>query len=187
MPEGTGGINAKIKELVEKGIPVKFNMGSGRDVVDGYIGVDKYGDKADIKEDLLELVLPQDCADEIYASHVIEHIPYIRILELLKKWRDTLKAGGKLVLELPNLEELCNDYVTANDKERHTLALCIYGAAVGEMTKETLKHGTHSPHLWVYYPKILVATLEEVGFKNISVLPAQGIHPGKNFRVEATK
>jgi hypothetical protein len=26
-----------------------------------------------------------------------------------------------------------------------------------------------------------------VGFKDIQILPAQGQHPGKNFRLEATK
>jgi SAM-dependent methyltransferase len=187
MPEGSGGITAKILAMTEKGEPVKFNMGSGQDKLEGYIGVDKYDNSADIKQDFFELSLPPECADEILASHVIEHIPYVKILGLLKTWLDTLKPGGKLVLELPNLEELCKDFVNATPEERLVLTLCIYGAYAGEVTKQTISTGTTSPHLWGYYPKILVYTLEEVGFKDIQVLPAQGAHPGKNFRVEANK
>lgn len=187
LPQGTGSWQSKIESLIEKNEPIRFNMGCGQDRYDGYIGVDKTAAGADIKQDVLDLVVPDGCADEILASHLIEHLPHHRIPELLKKWNDILKPKGKLIIETPNLEELCKDFATATDEERYVLTYCIFGAAVGEVTEETKKNGTDSPHLWGFYPAILVKLLNDSGFKEIQVLPPNGTHPGKNFRIEAVK
>lgn len=189
LPEGTGGTKNRIPDMIKEGTPIRFNMGCGRDKLEGYIGVDESGSGADIKEDVLELNLPENCADEILASHLLEHIPQHRAIELLTKWYNALKPEGKLVLELPNIEELCAEFANANDHDKYTLTMCIYGSAItaDEITPEIQKNGTPSPHLWGYYPKILTEILEKVGFKSIQVLPPKGIHPGKNFRIEANK
>ena len=187
LPKGSNSVKNKIEQMMAAGESIKFNMGCGRDRIDGHLGVDKFSDISDIKEDLLEIELPINCADEILASHVIEHISHVKIIELFTKWYNTLKLNGKLILEMPDLEALCKAFETANDQEREMLTLCIYGAFAPYVTPETIKNGTASPHFWGYYPKILVNILSMVGFKDIQVLEPVGQHPGKNFRVEATK
>jgi len=187
LPEGSNNASSKIEKVIASGDPVKFNMGSGHDRLPGYIAVDMHSAEADIKEDILEMVLPESIADEIFASHVIEHVPQHRTMELLSKWYWALKPGGKLIMETPNLEELCKDYVTATDKERWMLSVCIFGVAVEEVTEETKKKGSLSPHLFGYYPKIMTEMLHGVGFSSVEILPVTGQHPGKNFRVEAVK
>lgn len=186
LPQGSNYTN-KIKELNDTGIPVKLNIGCGRDQLDGYIGVDKYSDVADIKIDVENLKLEDNTIDEIYASHVLEHLPYYTVTGILSKWYSALKENGNLILELPNLEELCKEFINATDEERYILTLCIYGAFANYVSPETIENGTASPHIWGYYPSILQKMLEEIGFKNVQVLPQQGQHPGKNFRIEATK
>lgn len=187
LPEGSGGWKALLNKWADEGKPIKFNMGCGRDIIDGYIGVDKYNDAAHIKQDLMTLVLPENFVDEILASHVIEHIPQHKAPGVLSKWFNSLKVGGKLVLELPDLEALCKSFDSASDQEKYILTLCIYGAYVGEVYSNTIEHGTASPHVWGYYPKILKEILTQIGFSEVNVMDAQGLHPGKNFRVEAIK
>jgi hypothetical protein len=186
LPEGTSNSKKyQLDDFIKLGYPVKFNMGCGRDKFEGYIGIDKYNDAADIKEDVTKLSLPYSCADEIYASHLIEHIPNFQIPEVLTSWFNILKPEGQLILETPNLEELCKDFETATEQERYMISLCIFGAI--NTDGKQFENGTASPHLWGFYPKILVEILEKIGFKEITVLPQKGLHPGKNFRIEAKK
>jgi len=187
LPEGTGGYKSVIEKLLEEGQPVKFNMGCGRDRIDGYLGVDMHSDTADIKQDIMKLDLPEQCADEIFASHVIEHIPQHRAPKVLEKWLATLKDGGMLVMETPDLAGLCKDYLEQDGADQHMTAMCIYGAHVDRITPETQEKGALSPHLWGYTPKSLADLCTAVGFKDIKILPVEGQHPGKNFRLEAVK
>ena len=187
LPEGTGGYKSVIERLLEEGQPVKFNMGCGRDRIDGYLGVDMHSDTADIKQDIMKLDLPEQCADEIFASHVIEHIPQHRAPKVLEKWLATLKDGGMLVMETPDLAGLCKDYLEQDGADQHMTAMCIYGAHVDRITPETQEKGALSPHLWGYTPKSLADLCISVGFKDIKILPVDGQHPGKNFRLEAIK
>jgi hypothetical protein len=187
LPEGTGGYKSVIEKLLEEGQPIKFNMGCGRDRLPGYLGVDMHSDTADIKQDIMKLDLPEQCADEIFASHVIEHIPQHRAPKVLEKWLATLKDGGMLVMETPDLAGLCKDYLEQDGADQHMTAMCIYGAHVDRITPETQEKGALSPHLWGYTPKSLADLCTSVGFKDIKILPVEGQHPGKNFRLEAIK
>ena len=187
LPEGTGSYKSVIAKLLEEGQPIKFNMGCGRDRIDGYLGVDMHSDTADIKQDIMKLDLPEQCADEIFASHLIEHIPQHRAPSVLEKWLATLKEGGMLVLETPDLAGLCKDYLEQDGADQHMTAMCIYGAHVDRITPETQEKGALSPHLWGYTPKSLADLCTAVGFKDIKILPVTGQHPGKNFRLEAVK
>ena len=189
LPKGTGpgaGYAAILAQMQEEGQPIRFNMGCGRDRLEGYMGVDMHSD-TDIKMDIMELDLPEGCADEILGSHVIEHFPQHRAPGVLANWHKTLKDGGKLVLEVPDLEGLCRDYLDQHGEDQHMTAMCIFGAHVDRITPETEKSGALSPHLWGYTPKSLADLCAHVGFKDIQILPPTGQHPGKNFRLEATK
>ena len=187
LPEGTGSYKSVIAKLLEEGQPIKFNMGCGRDRLPGYLGVDMHSDTADIKQDIMKLDLPEQCADEILASHVIEHIPQHRASKVLENWLNTLKDGGMLVMETPDLAGLCKDYLEQDGADQHMTAMCIYGAHVDRITPETQEKGALSPHLWGYTPKSLTDLCASVGFKDIKILPIEGQHPGKNFRLEAVK
>lgn len=189
LPKGTGpgaGYAAILAQMQEEGQPIRFNMGCGRDRLEGYMGVDMHND-TDIKMDIMELDLPEGCADEILGSHVIEHFPQHRAPGVLANWHKTLKDGGKLVLEVPDFEGLCRDYLEQSGDDQKMTAMCIFGAHVDRITPETEKSGALSPHLWGYTPKSLADLCAHVGFKDIQILPPTGQHPGKNFRLEATK
>ena len=197
LPEGTGvksDYPLMIKEMMEKGESIKFNMGCGAIRIPGYIGIDKHSDRADIRQDLFKVSLPDECADEILASHVIEHLPQHRAPEVMQKWFNILKPGGRLIMEQPDLEQLCKDFLAQDGMEKHITTMCIFGAILtsevridGTIDSEVMEKGVLSPHLWGWTPKTLGDLCEAVGFKDIQILPATGGHPGSNFRLEASK
>ena len=106
-------------------------------------------------------------------------------VDLLKKWLKILKPGGKLIMELPNIEDLCKAFVTASKLERYGILNCVYGTVntkeAGEQSDIT------SPHLWGWYPEMMYDHLRWAGFEDITFGPEQIPHPHSNFRVEAKK
>jgi predicted SAM-dependent methyltransferase len=64
------------------------------------------GDASDLS------AFPDDCFDEIYASHVAEHFDYRdQLLATLKEWRRVLMPGGSLYLSVPDLDVLAGLFV----------------------------------------------------------------------------
>jgi predicted SAM-dependent methyltransferase len=57
--------------------------------------------------------------DEIYASHVIEHIPWYRTEQMLREWFRILKPGGHMEIWTPDLEVICRRYVKRRNLPRH--------------------------------------------------------------------
>jgi len=173
------------KNMMRYNKHIKLNLGSGGVDVPGYISVDKYDTRAQVLMDVFDMDMPENSVEEILASHLFEHVNPYKAVELLKKWRTILKPGGKLIMELPNIEELCKDFVTASKDERYGILNCFFcpvnttaSGTVGDIT---------SPHLWGWYPEIMAEHLTWAGFQDIIFLPEQIPHPLKNFRVEAKK
>ena len=173
-----GSLNQMVDVVTQQNLPVKINFGSGWEKMEGYIAVDKYDNTADIQADVFEVTLPDESVDEIYSSHLIEHLPHQQIPGLIGKWYRNLKTGGKLILETPDLEKMCEAFANASDQQRYELSLCIFGAVA---------NNEKFPHLWGYYPAILSEIVAQAGFKDISILPNVNQHPGINFRLEAIK
>jgi Methyltransferase domain len=186
LPKSTHmSLSKMMEEWAQEGKPIKFNMGCGGDSYPDYIGIDQYGDAADIKEDIMTLNLPQNCADEIFASHMIEHVYFEEAVELLKKWFYSLKPDGKLVMELPDLKALCERFSNCTEQERLETTLCIYGTMSRKLSPAGVRG--ESPHLWGYAPESMKNLLRDIGYRDIEIKPQQGTHIGKNFRVEAVK
>jgi GT2 family glycosyltransferase len=163
---------------------IKLNIGSGGVEVPGYLSLDKFDTRALILMDAMDLELPDNSVEEILASHFFEHVNPYNAVDLLKKWNKVLKPGGKLIMEVPNIEEQCKDFVTADKQARYGILNVIYGSV---NTKDDKVCEITSPHLWGWYPEMMIDHLTWAGFKNIKIMPEQIPHPHKNFRVEAVK
>jgi len=146
-----------------------------------------YDERADLKMDITKLDFSDNYADEILASHVFEHISPFKIMKTLVEWKRVLKPNGKLIMEMPNIEELCRQFINTNDKMmRYRLLTSIYG------TVNTRHSGDPeeitSPHLFGWYPEIVYDHLVGAGFRDIKFMQEQiPGHDGPNFRVEAIK
>lgn len=82
---------------------MKLNLGSGKTLLDGYENLD--GKKGDI---IYPLRFDADVADEIRASHVLEHFSHHQTSEILWDWARVLKPGGWLKIAVPDFDWILN-------------------------------------------------------------------------------
>jgi SAM-dependent methyltransferase len=60
-----------------------------------------------------------DCTFElIYASHVLEHIPWYRTSEVLRDWVRVLTPGGRLEVWVPHATRICRAFLEAEEEGR---------------------------------------------------------------------
>lgn len=92
--------------------PLKLNIGGGDPKSERYVErpgyklVDRH-----VGTEAYPLDFPDECADEILASHVLEHFPYEKVPDVLRDWVRVLKPGGVLKIAVPDLEWICNEYI----------------------------------------------------------------------------
>jgi SAM-dependent methyltransferase len=73
--------------------------------------------------DLLgRLPVADGAADAVYCSHFLEHVPLASVPAFLSECRRILRSGGTLRLVLPDLEEMCREYLTLRDSGEHSKA-----------------------------------------------------------------
>ena len=102
-----------MQEPVTPPDPFRLHIGAeqasdGWQVLDARPGahVDYVGDCADLGR------FPDACCNEIYASHVLEHLPYRNALrQALDGFRRILKPGGELRVSVPDLDVLCRVFI----------------------------------------------------------------------------
>ena len=68
-------------------------------------GVDYVGDIQDLSQ------FAAESCDEIYASHVLEHVSIARVLPTLQGFHRILKPGGRIMIYVPDLETLCRLFI----------------------------------------------------------------------------
>jgi acetyltransferase-like isoleucine patch superfamily enzyme len=87
-----------------EGGPIKLHLGCGPRYIPGYIHVDgQRHPHVDIVADLKQIdVIPDNSADLVYASHVLEHFGRWEFRSALLEWRRVLKSGGVLRLAVPD-------------------------------------------------------------------------------------
>lgn len=172
--------------------PYRIHVGSGRHVLDGWINVDlQTSSKAKRPPDIFapadEIPLPDACASELMAIHLVEHVYLWSVPKALTEWRRLLQPGGLLVLEMPDIvkcaENLLRLIGKGDEKSLNSLAMHgMYGDA-----------GLGDPlmlHSWGWTFKTLKPVLASHGFVKIKEHETQWHPIGKgvrDFRVEARK
>jgi len=109
---------------------IKINLGCGNDIRKGYINVDKYNNtgNVDYQWDLGKLEVDDGSVDEIYTSHVFEHIELNNVYSVLEEWERALCVGGKIVMRLPNLETEVKIWLDAPDDRKWFEVHRIFGS-----------------------------------------------------------
>ena len=83
---------------------MRFNIGCGRNIMDGWVNVDKYFHSGldyatNLDADRVKLDYPDNCADEFLLSHVIEHIN--KPLPLMQELHRLAKPGALATIRTP--------------------------------------------------------------------------------------
>lgn len=98
--------------------------------------------------------------DEIRGVQIFEHFSPKEALAVLTHWKNLLKTGGKLVIDVPDIIETAEMLALAETEEEKSWA-------------EKLIHGTRNDdfayHKVGYWPKKLEMLLKEACFKNIKI------------------
>ncbi|MFB1489907.1 MULTISPECIES: methyltransferase domain-containing protein [unclassified Thiocapsa] len=71
---------------------------------------------------LAPLPFANDSVAVIYSSHFLEHVPRSRVPGLLAECFRVLRPGGVLRLVMPDLEEMCREYLARRDAGDHEKA-----------------------------------------------------------------
>jgi len=85
--------------------PVKLNVGCGRNIMDGWVNLDSIPlPGVDIVFDLescatRKIPLPDDAAEELFLSHVIEHIH--NILPMMEELHRVARPDAKMIIRVP--------------------------------------------------------------------------------------
>jgi SAM-dependent methyltransferase len=86
--------------------PVKINLGCGRFAMTGYDNRDR-----GLGHEAYPLPDADNSADEIRASHILEHFPCGQIQSVLADWVRVLKPGGMLKIAVPNFDWIARKYL----------------------------------------------------------------------------
>jgi len=139
---------------------VKYNIGSGGDIIEGYVSVDLYAN-ADIKDDITKLTTIKDnSVDEVLTTHVLEHLSDKDVFPAMYSIYRILKPGGEWLIEVPDLIWVLKDFMDTPDQNRWGWKLqTIFG----------LQCHNGEYHRTGFSDWRLGQMLKEVGFTNIQI------------------
>lgn len=128
--------------------------------------------------------------DTIMAIHFIEHIAVWEAESLLRDCYSILNDGGKIILEMPNIE-YCAKVLLGLVQE---LPQDVSGEYAGQFSTwgfygDPNHHDVLMLHRWGYSPRSITELLVKIGFKigDIEVLPAIYHRPIRDMRIEARR
>lgn len=161
-------------------MPLRLHLGCGSRYLEGWTNVDRWSpDRKDLVADVAALPFRPGTVDEIFSSHVIEHLPRAGAPRALAHWAQLLKPGGKLAVECPDLEAVCRRFLAAGEQERQGWWIYVlYGLQThrGEF------------HLNNFTGASLRAQLERAGLERVRIGPGDPFHANScGMRAEAWK
>ena len=129
--------------------------------ISNYPGVDHIGDISDLSQ------FADGACDEIYASHVVEHVSQQKVLDTLKGINRIVKPGGKLYVSVPDLDVLCSLFINPQaspDIKFHTMRM-MFGGQVD----------AHDFHYFGWNELFMRDYLTKAGFSKIERVESFGL------------
>lgn len=175
-------------EIPSEGL--RLSLGCGRHTVAGWFCIDAaqhpLADRpVDLISDVKKIDLPDECATEVVAIHLWEHLYRWECDDVIEEWRRLLRPNGKLVLEMPDLMKFSNNIVIGRNDGHHPDQLGLWGMYGDPRTKDPLM-----VHRWGWTFATLAPFLREHGFTDCKEALTQWHKVGqkwRDFRIEAVK
>jgi len=172
---------------------MKLHLGCGTNILKGYDNIDctfrqeaqnKVAEMHDTRYIVADAIMlkayARDSVDEILCYHLFEHLPRPNAycpnaITALGIWFSLLKSGGRLIMEMPNFEQVVKEYVDGNLRRKDN----IFG----------LNRFPGDTHQWGYGPVDIEKMLRYSGFVDIVVSEGTDYHVKFEpcMRVEARK
>lgn len=94
----------------------RLEIGPGVDVLEGFETVDVTTRRnVTYVGHALRLPLPSETFSVVYASHIIEHVPWYQVEAAIREWVRVLKPGGVLQIWTPNGLRIAKAFVEAEE------------------------------------------------------------------------
>jgi predicted SAM-dependent methyltransferase len=147
----------------------KVEIGSGGTPQTGYLHIDldprsphlEYVAKAH------ELPLPGGWADELLASHVLEHVEPRHLQATLREWHRVLRPGGTVEIHTPDSAHLMERWLDAPRGEKWALQVAILGMSGNSGMRSPELITMRGDHQILFDRDLLRESLEEAGFIDI--------------------
>jgi len=163
---------------------MRLNLCCGDDVREGYINIDVRRTRPnvlvlDLERELLR-AFPDSSAEEIIARDCIEHVSWRRVEDLLRDIHRVLACGGRLYVQVPDLEAIAMkvilnpDFCYGDLCGWKAISYWVYGSG---------DYGEPSFHKAGFTIPTLKRLLESVGF-TVDVIRNDG---GTNIQAHARK
>ena len=165
---------------------VNLHIGCGDEIKPGYINIDEFNPNAERRIPIQAIEYPEDSVDRIEGYMVLEHLSLADARTFLRKTNRMLRAGGILILEVPDLEKVCRLVLQfAGDPEYLEKGAFGLRGFFGEPKRE-MTMGDY--HKWGYTPLLARRLLEEAGFSRIEIKDGLShCYPLRDMRIEAVK
>jgi predicted SAM-dependent methyltransferase len=167
----------------------RINLGCGIRNFKGWLNVD-VNDSADMKADLSEFPwpFPDDVADELLASHILEHFTKADGRLFLTECLRVLKPGGVLKIAVPDMDAFIEARQTGNESRVEGYTWRDLNHFMGGDERET---NPWQRHKYMYTYESLAFTLEMLGFDQVRERKAENIDSNQwisfSLLMEATK
>jgi predicted SAM-dependent methyltransferase len=142
---------------------IRLDIGSGDFPLEDFVSIDLHKD-ADVVHNIKEPLPYKDgTVDEIYCSHLIEHVWDEEIRDILRDWRRVLKPGGQLTIWTVDFDKLVQYYNRDKYKRDEKLMRYINWRIFN-------KNEPGEEHKSVYTKEYLSKILNNLGFKRVKYL-----------------
>lgn len=124
-------------------------------------GVDFLGDIADLSQ------FDDESCEDVYASHVLEHVPQQKVLDTLKGLHRILKPTGKFYVSVPDLDILCHLFInpSASPAVKFHAMRMLFGGQVDQ----------HDYHFFGWNQLFLFDFLRQAGFSKAERIESFGL------------
>jgi len=142
---------------------LKINVGSGPYPLEGFINVDLYYPAQRADNAVALATFEANSADEIMASHILEHLGVHEAPIALARWHEVLQPGGLITVKVPNIVLTIRrwlEYYEANDPR-------LWGFRSQGLWGTQVHPGEH--HRWGYDERLLRQLLAQTGFEDITI------------------
>ena len=140
--------------------PIRLNIGCGEDIRPGYLNIDPFAAGPVLKMEASRLGFTDHSVDEIFSSHVLEHLSKHEVMDVLVEWARVLKPTGKVEIIVPDLPWCMQQWLRLPDSARWDWALdTIFG----------LQDHPGEFHKTGFSTDRLDRLLKEAGFRTVEV------------------
>lgn len=143
---------------------MKLNLGAGSQPLPDFVNIDRSypvgreltesGPGWNIHGEVYPLPYADNSVDHVRASHVLEHVPYREIEEVVREWVRVLRPGGVLKIAVPDFRWCAEKFLAGADAN-------VQGYVMGGQVDENDYHKT------IFDEQGLRSLMESLGLVNI--------------------